>query len=938
MYGMMRIISNLKEFYSDINGATLTGAIDVVVVEQPDGSFNCSPFHVRFGKLGVLRSKEKVVDIEVNGEPLDVRMKLGESGEAFFVEEMEDDEDNDIPEHLATSPIPVSEIENIFKSQGRRRSFNLDNIDLNQPNSYEKRRHTADSNIANSRAHLERDFLKRQIGLGNIEGASVEDVTYSLTASRRSDEEDLSRSQNDVSETIFKMDSLDEPPSKAEIVPEQAIAHESSPSLTKVPEEAQLESKNSKKRRKKMRKKNARKSNSSIQLPSPSAENLDKANDSTTDRSSLGSNSSETELKDLQSKTEKSGKDSSETTPRADSSNFKRVDADFHFFSDTELTSGNAESRSNSPINVESVQSDSEIETKLRIVREESREPSKSWEWGRLPSFSQTTSPVGDDPLKEERKSMLSSVFSFMKSKHNAQNRSAEGGMYLSDITSGEVDREVAEIYFGGREGRNTEDIDMDCESGNGPSLAQSPNSPEGCKSIDSDFEEQTKLVPTYSQDVALSLCGWEPDLAEEKFKEHLITFTDFCNDSSILENPKLVAKIGEKFYSWKVAVPMLISIMCFGRPLMDACVDQLRNTYMIPRDKNVEESKNQPHKSYWWSWRTRSSRESPSVKDPAISDVASKGIDAKTSTTDLLDGEKIVAPEVEVVTSGEVEKARESLKNEQMQIHIRSESPKCSDKYRKTLRLSSKQIEALNLRDGMNEVEFSVTTAYQGTTRCQCNLYKWKWDDKIVISDIDGTITKSDVLGHILPIMGKDWAQSGVAHLFNKIKANGYKLLYLSARAIGQARITRDYLKSIKQGNMSMPDGPILLNPTSLITAFHREVIEKKPEAFKISCMSDIKALFPVESEPFYAGYGNRINDVWAYRAVGIPIHRIFTINPKGELKHELTQTFQSSYTNMSVIVDQMFPSRLEQASDYSQFSYWREPVPELEEFPEIE
>lgn len=83
----------------------------------------------------------------------------------------------------------------------------------------------------------------------------------------------------------------------------------------------------------------------------------------------------------------------------------------------------------------------------------------------------------------------------------------------------------------------------------------------------------------------------------------------------------------------------------------------------------------------------------------------------------------------------------------------------------------------------------------------------------------------RSDVLGHILPIVGKDWAQSGVAQLFTKIKNNGYKLLYLSARAIGQARVTRDYLKSIKQGDLSLPDGPLLLNPTSLISAFHRYV-----------------------------------------------------------------------------------------------------------------
>lgn len=56
-----RIVSNFREFYNEINAATLTGAIDVVVVEQADGTFTCSPFHVRFGKLGVLRSREKVV-------------------------------------------------------------------------------------------------------------------------------------------------------------------------------------------------------------------------------------------------------------------------------------------------------------------------------------------------------------------------------------------------------------------------------------------------------------------------------------------------------------------------------------------------------------------------------------------------------------------------------------------------------------------------------------------------------------------------------------------------------------------------------------------------------------------------------------------------------------------------------------------------------------
>lgn len=56
-----QLLVTVKELYKGINQATLSGCIDVVVVRQPDGTFQCSPFHVRFGKLGVLRSREKVV-------------------------------------------------------------------------------------------------------------------------------------------------------------------------------------------------------------------------------------------------------------------------------------------------------------------------------------------------------------------------------------------------------------------------------------------------------------------------------------------------------------------------------------------------------------------------------------------------------------------------------------------------------------------------------------------------------------------------------------------------------------------------------------------------------------------------------------------------------------------------------------------------------------
>ena len=69
----------------------------------------------------------------------------------------------------------------------------------------------------------------------------------------------------------------------------------------------------------------------------------------------------------------------------------------------------------------------------------------------------------------------------------------------------------------------------------------------------------------------------------------------------------------------------------------------------------------------------------------------------------------------------------------------------------------------------------------------------------------------------------------------YGKIDENGYKIMYLSARAIGQSSTTKEYLQSVKQGDIFLPDGPVFLNPDSLIHAFKREVIDRNPEEFKI-------------------------------------------------------------------------------------------------------
>ncbi|CAF5224972.1 unnamed protein product, partial [Rotaria magnacalcarata] len=91
-------------------------------------------------------------------------------------------------------------------------------------------------------------------------------------------------------------------------------------------------------------------------------------------------------------------------------------------------------------------------------------------------------------------------------------------------------------------------------------------------------------------------------------------------------------------------------------------------------------------------------------------------------------------------------------------------------------------------------------------------------------------------------------------------IQENGYQFIYLSARAIGQSQITRNFLKNVKQYDRELPIGPLLISPDTLMTALYREVIEKKPEYFKIECLKNIASLFPAKN-PFYAGFGNRIN-----------------------------------------------------------------------------
>ena len=77
------------------------------------------------------------------------------------------------------------------------------------------------------------------------------------------------------------------------------------------------------------------------------------------------------------------------------------------------------------------------------------------------------------------------------------------------------------------------------------------------------------------------------------------------------------------------------------------------------------------------------------------------------------------------------------------------------------------------------------------------CSLFFWDKNSKIVISDIDGTITKSDVRGHIYEMMNSsNWIQPGLCSLYQSYEKKQYKLVYLSSRPLSRSGSTKSFLR----------------------------------------------------------------------------------------------------------------------------------------------
>ena len=248
----------------------------------------------------------------------------------------------------------------------------------------------------------------------------------------------------------------------------------------------------------------------------------------------------------------------------------------------------------------------------------------------------------------------------------------------------------------------------------------------------------------------------------------------------------------------------------------------------------------------------------------------------------------------------------------------------------------------SLPLARGRNRMEFRVLDNASGDRiRVFADLFLWLASDRIVVVDVDGTITKSDVRGlvasqlqtttsflsnaltgsqDIATALNTDYTHDGVAEALKSIADGDYRIMYLTARPITLADQTREFLSSVgRSHNVGLPEGPLITQPHGTMKA-----LQTKHEAFKTDVLAQIQDLFdgairqrleasPPKSLPvaFVAGFGNHETDIIAYSAAGIPSTHIFVLDKASNLRVLASGIELQSYTGLLHHLPSLFPPR---------------------------
>ncbi|KAL5059906.1 hypothetical protein RYX36_031510 [Vicia faba] len=822
------------------------GAVDVIVVQQEDGSFRSTPWYVRFGKFqGVLKGAEKVVKINVNGVEAGFHMYLDNSGEAYFVKEVDGDDNVESNVVGAESEFTPEESGLKIDVTGHKLDHSVsdlgvlrvtgddDSLDLPKlqkaESDVDKRFYEVldDQTVIEGSAYLsecEENYVDSQSSHPGVIVVSVDG--HMLTAPI---------SESEPTDENLELDIL-----QFHLGPgEETDFDEGEEEFGTTDDVSQLDA-------------------STADVPSS-------IYSSNFDNSTPGIH-----LEDCQREEgpicHKEKTDTEEAASCMNMENVFKSCLDFHEFAQ-QAENDNLQNEGSSLVDQNSAEESNEND-KESIIQSRNIE-------GLSPLGMPTSS---DDIISTNLETKLQRV-----DKDAPVEVDTESGSH-----SGTNDVEWSDSQQTPHVLENTSEED-------------NVTAPQTFASTDGDQSH-------FDSRFDISLCGHELKagmgfiIAAEVFEAHRISAEEFrVSAPSITKNKNLVVKVGESYLPWEKASPLVLGMAAFD---LDLPFDP-EDTIPVGQDYALKSSDDNPGPS--------SSRRRWRLWPLAFRKVKT----AEHNSTDE-SSEDIFLDSVSDMLGSVVEPTPTSVRREfPPKQFVRTNVP------------SNEMIESLNLKDGQNMVTFNFSTRVLGKQQVEAHLYLWKWNARIVISDVDGTITKSDVLGQFMPLVGRDWSQTGVATLFSAIKENGYQLLFLSARAIVQAYVTRKFLVNLEQDGKTLPTGPVVISPDGLIPSLYREVIKRAPHEFKIACLEDIKRLFPSDYNPFYAGFGNRDTDELSYSKIGIPKGKIFIINPKGEVATS-HRVYSKSYTSLHTLVNDMFPptSVLEQ-EDFNCWNYWRLPRP---------
>ncbi|CAJ2656654.1 unnamed protein product [Trifolium pratense] len=865
------------------------GAVDVIVVQQQDGTFRSTPWYVRFGKFqGVLKGAEKVVRISVNGVESNFHMYLDNSGEAYFVKEVDEDKGVDLDQDSSNKN------DTSFLTNGHRLDHSI-----------------SDSGVLRLKDEVELSVVPR------IQRTESE-VRYYDFQDSFDDSVDLPEYRSNSYGNIEGENPADSQGSHPEMVLVSVDGH----ILTAPISESEQNDENVRLRNPQFHLGPAEETDIcegngefSSGENAWAADYISQLDVSTTDikprrcDANGDDNTSMIPLKVCQEE-EVSICEPQETME-------VEIHEDLHTKTDSEgvVVSGiKKECVFKSCLELQELAQlagNPELQGSLLEVQNSSYE-------------SNASSPVQSTNIDE-----LSSTSTPTSSGCHKSPKSESGLQEVEKDASTEVEAETAydSPSITGDTERSSEQVDMPVSNGRvddshqTTSLEDVSNASEVLEPHTETSSNTNEVLEPHTETSSNANEVLEPQTetsskgdqihsglgmglvaAAGVFEEHRISAEDFANSApSIIKNQNLVIKFKEMYLTWEKAAPLVLGAAAFGSILPV----ESKNAFPVEQDdalKSREDDQQSPSSGRRWRLWPNPFRRVKTLEH-SYSDASNEDV--------FLDSE-----------SGTLLEPTPSLSNQGSphKQFVRTNVP------------TNEQIASLNLKDGQNTVTFSFSTRVLGTQQVDAHIYLWKWNARIVISDVDGTITKSDVLGQFMPLVGKDWTQSGVARLFSAIKENGYQLLFLSARAIVQAYLTRNFLLNLKQDGKTLPNGPVVISPDGLFPSLFREVIRRAPHEFKIACLEDIKRLFPSDYNPFYAGFGNRDTDELSYRKIGIPKGKIFIINPKGEVA--ISQRIGAkSYTSLHTLVNDMFPpTSLVEQEDYNAWNYWRMPLPDID------